>query len=84
MQVEPRAAWCPRGTQPSAKFFGQREVVCAGRNIETGDRFFAQFEAYVSADHAKRFVLVPCDGLQEDAIVVLNGPPYGRVSPSRI
>jgi hypothetical protein len=53
VQVEPRAAWFPRGTRPSVELSGQRDWTCLlGAITEDGDRFFSRFTEYVTADHA--------------------------------
>jgi hypothetical protein len=50
VQVEPRAAWFPRGTRPSVTLSGQRDWRCLlGAMTEVGDRFFSLFEEYVIA-----------------------------------
>jgi hypothetical protein len=49
VQIEPRAAWFPRGTRPSVKLSGQLDWTCLlGAITEDGDRFFARFEEYVT------------------------------------
>ena len=41
VQVEPRAAWFPRGRRPSVELSGQRDWTCLlGAITENGDRFF--------------------------------------------
>jgi len=58
VQVEPRAAWFPRGTRPSVELSGQRDWTCLlGAITEAGDRFFSRFTEYVTAEHAKHFSL---------------------------
>ena len=81
VQVEPRAAWFPHGTRPSVELSGQRDWTCLlGAITEDGDRFFSRFEEYVTAEHAKHFILALCEEFQEDLIVVLDGAPYFRAS----
>jgi transposase len=81
VQVEPRTAWFPHGTRPSVELSGQRDWTCLlGAITENGDRFFSRFEEYVTADHAKHFILGLCEEFQEDMIVVLDGAPYFRAS----
>jgi hypothetical protein len=54
VQVEPRAAWFPRGTRPSIELSGQRDWTCLlGAITEDGECFFSRFTEYVTADHAK-------------------------------
>ncbi|TMT87014.1 IS630 family transposase [Haloterrigena sp. H1] len=81
VQVEPRAAWFPRGTRPSVELSGRRDWTCLlGAITEDGDRFFSRFEEYVTADHAKHFILALCKEFEEDLIIVLDGAPYFRAS----
>jgi transposase len=81
VRVEPRAAWFPRGTRPSVELSGQRDWTCVlGAITENGDRFFSRFEEYVTAEHAKHFILALCEEFQGDLIVVLDGAPYFRAS----
>jgi transposase len=37
---------------------------------------FLTFEAYVTGDYAKHFILALCEGFQEDLIVAVDGAPY--------
>lgn len=81
VRVEPRAAWFPRGTRPSVKLSGQRDWTCLlGAITEDGDRFFSRFEEYVTADHAKHFIVALCEECEDDLIVVLDGAPYFQAS----
>jgi transposase len=81
VQIKPRAAWFPRGTRPSVELSGQRDWTCVlGAITEDGDRFFSRFEEYVTAEHAKHFILALCEKFQEHLIVVLDGAPYFRAS----
>jgi transposase len=81
VQVEPRAAWFPGGSRPTVDLSGQRVWTCLlGAITEDGDRFFARFEEYVTADHAKHFILSLCEEFQEDLFAVLDGAPYFRAS----
>jgi len=81
VQVEPRAAWFPRGTRPSVELSGQREWTCLlGAITKDGDRFFSRFEEYVTADHAKHFILALCQEFEDDLIIVLDGAPYFQAS----
>ncbi|ELY98555.1 transposase [Natrialba aegyptia DSM 13077] len=47
---------------------------------EDGDRFFARFEEYVTAEHAKHFSLALCNAFEDNLIVVLDGAPYFQAS----
>ncbi|UHH26676.1 IS630 family transposase [Halobacterium noricense] len=81
VQVEPRAAWFPRGTRPSVELSGQRKWTCLlGAITEDGDCFFSRFEEYVTAEHAKHFILALCKGFEDDLLVVLDGAPYFQAS----
>ncbi|WP_139043036.1 IS630 family transposase [Halorubrum tropicale] len=81
VQVEPRAAWFPRGTRPSVELSGQRDWTCLlGAITEDGDRFFSRFTEYITADHAKHFILALCKEFEDDLIVVLDGAPYFQAS----
>jgi transposase len=81
VRVEPRAARFPEGTRPSVALSGQRDWTCVlGAITEDGDRFFSRLEEYVTAEHAKHFVLALCEEFQKDLIVVLDGAPYFRAS----
>ncbi|WP_222914137.1 IS630 family transposase [Natrinema sp. SYSU A 869] len=81
VQVEPRAAWFPRGTRPAVELSGQRDWTCLlGAITEDGDRFFSRFEEYVTAAHAKNFILALCNEFQDNLIVVLDGAPYFQAS----
>ncbi|MFB6199013.1 MAG: IS630 family transposase [Halobacteriaceae archaeon] len=77
VQVEPRAAWFPRGSRPSVELSGQRDWTCLlGAVTEDGRQFFSRFTEYVTAEHAKHFILALCDEFRDDLIVVLDGAPY--------
>jgi len=77
VRVEPRAAWFPRGTRPSVELSGQRDWTCLlGAITEDGDRFFSRFTEYVTAKHAKHFILALCKEFEKDLIVVLDGASY--------
>jgi len=81
VQVELRAAWFPRGTRPGVELSGQRDWTCLlGAITEDGDCFFSRFTEYVTADHAKHFILALCKEFEEDLIVVLNRAPYFQTS----
>ena len=81
VQVEPRAAWFPRGTRPSVELSGQRDWTCLlGAITENGDRFFARFKEYVTAEHAKHFILTLCQEFEDNLLIVLDGAPYFQAS----
>jgi len=81
VQVEPRTAWFPRGTRPTIELSGQRDWTCLlGVITEDGDCFFSRFTEYVTAEHAKHFILALCEEFEEDLIVVLDGAPHFQAS----
>jgi transposase len=81
VQVEPRAVWVPRGTRPSVELSGQHDWTCLlGAITEDGDRFFSRFTEYVTAEHAKHFILSLCEEFKDDLIIVLDGAPYFQAS----
>jgi hypothetical protein len=81
VQVEPRAAWAPRGTRPSVELFDQRDWTCLlGAGTEKGSRFFSRFTEYITAEHAKNFILALCKEFEDDLIVMLDGAPYFQAS----
>ncbi len=45
-----------------------------------GERFFSRFEEYVTAEHAKYFILAFCNEFEDNLIIVLDGAPYFRAS----
>jgi hypothetical protein len=80
VQVEPRSAWFPHGTRP-VELSGQRDWTCLlGAITENGDRFFSRSEEYVTAEHAKHFILESCNEFEDDLFVVLDGAPYFQAS----
>jgi hypothetical protein len=81
VQVETRAEWFPRGTQPSVELSGQRDWTCLlGAITENGDRCFSRFTEYVTAEHAKHFSLALCKEFEDNLIVVIDGAPYFQAS----
>jgi len=81
VQVEPRAAWFPRGTRPSVELSGQRDWTCLlGAITEDSECFFSRFTEYVTANHAKNFIYSLCEEFEEDLIIVLDGAPYFQAS----
>lgn len=81
MQVEPGAAWFPRGTRPNVELSGQRDWTCLlGAITVLGDRFFSRFIEYVTAEHDKYFIIVVCEEFEGDLIIVLDGAPYFQAS----
>jgi transposase len=81
VQFETRAAWFSLGMKSSVELSGQRDWTCLlGAITEAGDRVFSRFEEYVTADHAKHFILALCKEFEDDLIVVLDGAPYFQAS----
>jgi len=73
--------WFPRGTLPSIELSGQRDWTCLlGAITVFGDRFFSRFTEYITADHAKHFILPLCKEFEDDLIVVLDRAPYFQAS----
>jgi len=51
-----------------------------GAITEDGDRFFSRFEEYVTAEHAKHFILALCKEFEGNLLVVLDRAPYFQAS----
>lgn len=51
-----------------------------GAVTDAGETFFSRFQEYVTADHAKHFILALCEEFEDDLVVVLDGAPYFRAS----
>jgi len=47
-----------------------------GAITEDGYRFFSRFTEYVTANHAKQFIVVLCEECEDNLIMVLDGAPY--------
>jgi transposase len=45
-----------------------------------GDRFFSRFTEYVTADHAKHFILALCEEFEDDLLAMLDGALYFQAS----
>ena len=76
MQVEPCKAWFPKQSGPTVELWSQRDwkyiiIVIT----ENGPAFFSQTEEYITAQHAKQFILALQVGFQEVLIVMLDGGP---------
>jgi transposase len=78
VQVEPRGFRAARD-RPSSCQDNATGRVCWARSPD-GDRFFSRFEEYVTADHAKHFILALCEEFENDLLVVLDGAPYFQAS----
>jgi hypothetical protein len=67
--------------RPSVELSGQRDWTCLlGAITEDGDRFFSRFTEYVTANHAKYFILAVCKEFKNNSIVVLDGAQYFQAS----
>lgn len=77
VQVEPRAAWFPRGERAAVELSGQRDWTCLlGAITDEGERYFCKIDEYITADHAKHFILAVKERFDEDVMIVLDGAPY--------
>lgn len=78
---DPTQAWFGRNSRPSVELSGLRDWTCLlGAVTEDGESFFSRFPEYVTADHAKHFILALYKEFEEDLIVVLDGASYFRAS----
>jgi len=66
-----RAARAPRSNYPDSAI-GR---VCWARSPMTVIDFF-RFEEYLTAEHAKHFILPLCEEFKNNLLVVLDGAPY--------
>jgi len=51
-----------------------------GAVSEDGEEFYCQSDEYITAEHARKFILALSNEFDEDLIVVLDGAPYFRAS----
>lgn len=51
-----------------------------GAVSEEGEEFYCQSDEYITAEHARKFILALSNEFDEDLIVVLDGAPYFRSS----
>ena len=78
---DPTQAWFRRNSRPSVELSGVRDWTCLlGAVTEDGRTFFSRFTEYVTAEHAKHFILALCYEFKDDLIVVLDGASYFRAS----
>jgi len=78
---DPTQAWFERNSRPSVKLSGLRDWTCLlGAVTEDGESFFSRFPEYVTAKHAKHFILSLCEEFEDDLIVVLDGASYFTAS----
>jgi transposase len=60
---------------------GLRDWTCLlGAVTEDDESFFSRFPEYVTAEHAKYFILALYEEFKDDLIVVLDGASYFRAS----
>lgn len=60
---------------------GQRDLTCLLSAVtDNGDCFFSRFTEYVTAQHAKHFILALYSEFKDDFIIVLDGASYFRAS----
>ena len=60
---------------------GQRDWTgILGAVSEDGEEFYCQSDEYITAEHAREFILALSNEFDEDLIVVLDGAPYFRAS----
>jgi len=78
---DPTQAWFRQNSHPSVKISGLRDWTCLlGAVTEDGRSFFSRFTEYVTAEHAKHFILALYHEFEEDLIIVLDGASYFRAS----
>lgn len=78
---DPTQAWFGRNSRPTVELSGLRDWTCLlGAVTEDGGSFFARFPEYVTAEHAKHFILALYEEFEDDLIVVLDGASYFRAS----
>jgi transposase len=58
---------------------GQRDWTgVLGALSEDGEEFYCQSDEYITAEHARKFILALSNEFDEDLLVVLDGAPYFR------
>jgi len=78
---DPTQAWFERNSRPNVELSGLRDWTCLlGAVTEDGESFFSRFPEYVTAEHAKHFILALYEEFEEDLIIVLDGASYFRAS----
>jgi transposase len=75
----------PRGNhaahgQASSSLDSAAGRVCWARSPKTVIAFLSRFDEYVTADHAKHFILALWEEFEDELIVVLDGAPYFQAS----
>jgi transposase len=74
-------AWFERNSRPSVELSGLRDWTCLlGAVTEDGESFFSRFPEYVTAEHAKDFILSLYEEFEDNLIVVLDGASHFRAS----
>jgi transposase len=78
---DPTQAWFQRNSRPSVELSGLRDWTCLlGAVTEDGRSFFSRFSEYVTAEHAKHFILALYKEFEDNLIVVLDGASYFRAA----
>ena len=78
---DPTQAWFERNSRPSVELSGLRDWTCLlGAVTEDGESFFSRFPEYVTAEHAKHFILAVYEEFEENLIIVHDGASYFRAS----
>jgi len=78
---DPTQAWFRRNSRPRVELSGLRDWTCLlGAVTDDGRSFFSRFTEYVTAEHAKHFILALYYEFEEDLIVVLDGASYFQAS----
>jgi hypothetical protein len=74
-------AWFQRNSRPNMELSGLRDWTCLlGAVTKDGRSFFSRFSEYVTAEHAKHFILALYKGFGDNLIVVLDGASYFRAA----
>ena len=78
---DPTQAWFERNSRPNVELSGLRDWTCLlGAVTEDGESFFSRFPEYVTAQHAKHFILPLYKEFEKDMIIFLDGTSYFRAS----
>ena len=78
---DPTQAWFEQNSRPTVELSGLRDwTYLLGAVTDDGRSFFSRFSEYVTADHAKHFILALYKVFEDNLIVVLDGASYFRAS----
>ncbi|MFW5955909.1 MAG: IS630 family transposase [Halorhabdus sp.] len=81
---DPTQAWFQRNSRPRVELSGLRDWTCLLDAVTADGRsIFSRFPEYVTADHAKHFILALYKEFEDDLIVLLDGASYFRASKVR-